>query len=197
MNLLQAEAFILTKLQQELSPTLYYHGFHHTVDVIEAAAQLAQAEKVTDPHALALLRTAALYHDCGFLTTYQGHEAEGCQVARDVLPGFSYSPDDIEQICRMIMATKIPQSPQNLLEQILCDADLDYLGRPDFEPISRTLFEELKVRSIVADEPAWNRIQVRFLESHQYWTQTARALRQDAKQRQLDQLREIVSHYPV
>lgn len=195
MNLSQAEAFILARLERELAPTLYYHGIHHTLDVVEATLQLARAENITDPETLALLQTAALYHDCGFVTTYQGHEAEGCRYARETLPEFGYTADQIEQIGGMIMATQIPQSPHGLLEQILCDADLDYLGRPDFEPVAHTLFEELKVRNLVQDETAWNRIQVSFLENHQYWTPTANALRKASKQRQLDHLKEIVSHY--
>ncbi|GAB3898696.1 hypothetical protein GCM10028803_18650 [Larkinella knui] len=197
MNLPKAEEFILAKLKRDLSPTLYYHGIHHTLDVVEAASQLAHAENITDPDALLLLRTAALYHDCGFISTYQGHEAEGCRYARETLPQFTYNSEQIERICGMIMATKIPQSPTNLLEEILCDADLDYLGRPDFGPIASTLFEELKERNFVCDEPAWNRIQVSFLESHHYWTQTATVLRQASKQERLAHLKEIVSQYSV
>jgi uncharacterized protein len=197
MNLRKAEEFILAKLKRDLSPTLYYHGLHHTLDVVEAALQLAHEEDITDSDSLMLLRTAALYHDCGFITTYQGHEAEGCRYARETLPQFGYITEQIEQICGMIMATKIPQSPQNLFEEILCDADLDYLGRPDFDPIASTLFEELKERNFVRDEQAWNRIQVSFLESHHYWTKTATALRQASKQERLSGLKDIVSHYSV
>jgi uncharacterized protein len=197
MNLSNAEEFILAKLKRDLSPTLYYHGVHHTLDVVEAALQLAHEENITDPVSLTLLQTAALYHDCGFITTYQGHEAEGCRYARQTLPEFGYSTEQIDQICGMIMATKIPQSPQNLFEEILCDADLDYLGRSDFDPIANSLFEELKERNFVRDEPAWNRIQVSFLQSHHYWTKTATALRQANKQDRLNSLKEIVSHYSV
>ncbi|GAB3257309.1 hypothetical protein GCM10027347_19680 [Larkinella harenae] len=197
MNLRKAEEYILTKLKRDLAPTLFYHGIHHTLDVVDVAFQLAQAENVTNSDALILLRTAALYHDCGFVTTYQGHEAEGCRVAHETLPKFDYTTEQIERICGMIMATKIPQNPHNLLEQILCDADLDYLGRSDFEPIAHTLFQELKAREMVNEEAAWNRIQVRFLESHHYWTTTAQTLRQTSKQQHLNKLRDIVSHYPA
>ncbi|MFC5408895.1 HD domain-containing protein [Larkinella bovis] len=196
MKIAQAEALILDKLKRALSPTLFYHGLHHTLDVIEAASRLAQAENITDEESLTLLRTAALYHDCGFITTYQGHEAEGCRFAREMLPSLEYTPEQIETICGMIMATKIPQNPQNQLEEILCDADLDYLGRDDFGPIAHSLYEELKDRYFVRDLTAWNRIQVKFLESHRYWTKTAQALRQSNKQHQLDTLKEVVSHYP-
>ena len=40
------------------------------------------------------------------------------------------------------MATEIPQNPKTHLEMIMCDADLDYLGRYDFETISNNLYTE-------------------------------------------------------
>jgi predicted metal-dependent HD superfamily phosphohydrolase len=195
MNFRQAETHLLQRLETALSPTLYYHGLHHTLDVVQAAEWLADRQGLTDPTERGLLRTAALYHDCGFTDVYQGHEEEGCRYVRAVLPGFGFLDAALDAICGMIRATKIPQQPQTKLEEILADADLDYLGRDDFEPIARTLFEELKVRNLVADEPAWNRIQVKFLESHHYWTPTAVAERQASKQRHLDQLRELVQSY--
>jgi uncharacterized protein len=195
MDIQHAEEFILAQQRKDLPSTLYYHGIHHVLDVVEAALRLAQSEQITDEESLALIRTAALYHDCGFMTTYQAHEEEGCRYARETLPRFGYSNQQIDQICGMIRATQIPQAPQNRFEQILCDADLDYLGRDDFEPIARTLYEELKVRNYVPDERAWNRVQVRFLESHRYWTPTAVAQRQPQKEAHLNELKRIVSQY--
>ncbi|GAA4448862.1 hypothetical protein GCM10023189_07380 [Nibrella saemangeumensis] len=196
MNPDTAEAYILKTLEQNLSGTLYYHGIHHVRDVVDVAMKLAEAEGVTDEEALALLRTAALYHDAGFLDTYQGHEEEGCRLVRQLLPEFGYTTGQIDQICGMIMATRVPQCPQTHLEQIICDADLDYLGRNDFEPIARSLFDELRARNMVADEDTWNQIQVRFLNSHRYWTPTAIAWRQAGKQAHLDKLRTLVNAQP-
>lgn len=187
-----AEIYILSRLRDELSPTLYYHGLHHTLDVRETAVRLAAAEGVGDTESLLLLRTAACFHDAGFLITYRQHEEEGCRIARATLPGYDYSPDQIATICGMIMATQIPQTPQTNLEQILCDADLDYLGRQDFEPIANSLFRELQARDLVADKMAWNRIQVKFLESHHYWTPTAINWRQANKQARLVFLKNVV-----
>lgn len=192
MNLADAEQFILSVLTQELSPTLYYHGLHHVFDVVEAASRIARAECITNRESLDLLKTAALFHDVGFLLTYKGHEEVGCDYVRQMLPRFGYEPAQIGTICGMIMATQIPQSPQTKLEEILCDADLDYLGRPDFEPIAHSLYDELKAREMVADELAWNRIQVSFLSNHHYWTPTAVATRQAAKEQHLDALRVAV-----
>lgn len=192
MNIVDTEHFIVNVLTSELSPTLYYHGLHHVKDVVNAAEWIAQAEGITDEESLTLLKTAALFHDVGFLSVYKGHEEAGCAYVRQVLPDFGYSPDQINIICGMITATRIPQTPTSKLEEILCDADLDYLGRDDFEPIAHSLYEELKARDMITDELAWNRIQVSFLGSHRYWTPTAIAARQAPKEQQLVRLQALV-----
>lgn len=181
MNLPEAEVFILDKLRTELSETLYYHSLDHTLDVAEAAGRIAEAEGITDEETLALLRTAALFHDAGFLTVYKGHEAESSRMAHEYLPRFDYNPRQIVLISGMITATKIPQNPKNKLEEILADADLDYLGRPDYEPIAYSLYREMRMRELVADEEAWNQIQINFMEKHSYWTDYSKTIRQPAK----------------
>ncbi|MBF9239105.1 HD domain-containing protein [Hymenobacter sp. BT683] len=196
MHAQAAEAYIVQELRRGLSPTLYYHGLHHTLDVTAVAMELAAAEGVTDAEALCLLRTAALYHDAGFLRTYQGHEAEGCELVRVTLPDFGYSPDQIEQICVMIMATQYPQEPRSQLAEILCDADLDYLGRPDFEPISTSLFKELTARELIADEYEWYQLQANFLTHHRYWTPTTVARRAASKQARLDRILALLAAWP-
>jgi predicted metal-dependent HD superfamily phosphohydrolase len=190
MDSQRAETYVLDQLRQHLSPTLFYHGVHHTLDVVQQAESLAAAEGITDPDDLALLRTAALYHDAGFMTTYQNHEAAGCDLAREVLPDMNYSPSEVELICRMIMATQVPQNPDDLhLAQILCDADLDYLGRPDFWTISNTLREEWQARDMLRDEQHWYEIQVKFLSAHRYWTRTALTRREAEKQARLAEIK--------
>ena len=192
MEIEKAEKFILDLLSTQLSPTLYYHGIHHTLDVTDAALILAEEEGIQNEDSLKLLKTAALFHDSGFLNTYKDHEEAGCRIARIQLSLYAYSEQQVDQICGMIMATKIPQSPKNQLEEILCDADLDYLGREDFEPISSSLFLELKARQIVENEKTWNKVQVKFLESHRYHTKSARDKRESSKQNRLDELRRLV-----
>ncbi|MEZ4827041.1 MAG: HD domain-containing protein [Bacteroidia bacterium] len=136
------------KLKDELPESLTYHGIHHTMDVLDAAVEIGESEGIQGEE-LILLKTAALYHDSGFTKTYQGHEAEGCDIAKEYLPRFGYSSEQIEKICGMIMATRIPQTPCNLLEKILCDADLYYLGRNDFYPVGNSLFQEFQEQVIV------------------------------------------------
>ncbi len=195
MDYRAAKQFILSKLRDELSERLYYHGVHHTLDVLKMAAEICVSEGVGS-HELVLVKTAALFHDCGFVKDkHMGHEQEGCIIVQNVLPGFGYSPQDIKTICAMIMATKIPQSPTNLLEEIICDADLDYLGRDDFYRIGDSLFEELRAYHIIHDEQDWNRLQVSFLTTHKFHTRTNKLLREPVKQQFLEGLKELVATY--
>ncbi len=197
MHLQAAENFIVDELRRGLSPTLYYHGLPHTLDVTQAAMELAAAEGLADAEATALLRTAALYHDAGFLHTYQAHEARGCELARASLPGFGYTPGQVAEVCALIMATKYPQEPLSPLARMLCDADLDYLGRPDFEPISTSLFRELTARQLIANERAWFELQADFLTHHHYWTATAIARRAAPKQARLNHIRALLTDWPT
>ena len=89
----------------------------------------------------------------------------------------------------MIMATKIPQSPATLPEMIICDADLDYLGRDDFESISNTLKTEFLIYGIIKDHDEWDRLQVSFFNSHQYFTKTSIRERCPVKLRHLELLK--------
>jgi hypothetical protein len=90
----------------------------------------------------------------------------------------------------MIRATKVPQQPFNVLEEVICDADLDYLGRNDFFQIGEGLFKEFLDQKIVSDEKSWNSLQVRFLENHHYFTTTAKERRQKQKQIHLDAIKD-------
>ena len=180
---------ILSRLKNELDPRLGYHNIMHTLDVLEQAEVLAKQEKVTDKHDLLLLKTAAVFHDSGFLFVYKGHEEKGCEIASDSLRNV-FSEEDIKKVCGMIMATKIPQSPNTLLEQIICDADLDYLGRNDFEPISQTLHKEFIIFKIIPEDIIWDHVQIKFFESHHYFTGTSISKRNEKKLKHLDILKE-------
>lgn len=168
---------ILPGLPKELS----YHNKEHIMDVLEQAQRIASEEGINSKEDMLLLKTAALYHDSGFLHVYTGHEEVGCEIAKKELPAFGMTKKQLDAICGMIMATKIPQSPKNKLEEIICDADLDYLGRPDFFKIGNTLFKEMKHRGLLKTEREWNQIQVKFLKAHHYFTSTNKKSREQKK----------------
>jgi len=194
MNLEGAEEYIKSRLGNELKANLYYHGLHHTEDVVNAAMMLADAENIS-ANERELLRTAALFHDSGFLYTYKEHEVKSCDIARENLPRFGYTPAQIEEICEIIKVTKIPQTPNDKLGEIMADADLDYLGRDDYDIIANELYREFLGHGIVKNEEEWNRLQIKFFETHEYFTPTAKRLRYATKMKHLEKLKEIVAGY--
>jgi hypothetical protein len=193
MRLDDAGKFIIDKLNNELPGNLNYHNSTHTLDVVDSARRIGEAEGIL-PGDMELLLTAAWYHDSGFLVKMAGHEEESCRIARETLPGFGYNADEIEKICGMIMATRLPQSPQNHLEQILADADLDDLGRDDFFTIGDKLFLENSFFGIITDRNEWTRKQVEFMEGHHYFTKSAINLRQAKKDANLGRIKAQVNY---
>ena len=106
-NYKEVEDHIIGKLKKELPKDLYYHGIHHTLDVLKSAQVIGKDEKISEEE-MNLLKVAVLYHDSGFTKVYRNHEAVACDMAREDLPKFGFSEKDIDIICGMIMATKIP-----------------------------------------------------------------------------------------
>jgi uncharacterized protein len=146
---LQLKSRIFRLLRSGLDPRLTYHSTEHTEDVLRQVERIAAAENITDIRQLLLIRIAALFHDTGFLRTYKGHEKESCVIMLATLDTGLFTEAEIDMICGMIMATKIPQMPKNLPEMIICDADLDYLGREDFEAISNSLKNEFLTYGVI------------------------------------------------
>lgn len=186
---------VLEKLKNGLSPLLVYHSVDHTVDVLNQAIRIAGEEGITNEEDLFLLKVATLYHDTGFLYIYTGHEEKSQEIARKELPQFGLSPQQMDKISGLIHATRIPQNPVNHLEQVLCDADLDYLGRDDFFPVANMLFQELLSYKMVANEQEWNHIQIKFLTAHHYFTATSVKIRSGKKAAHLAEIEKIVNGY--
>jgi adenylate cyclase len=186
------QEIILDKLEKELPDYLYYHNVKHTVDVVTEVELIGWGEGCSDEEIL-LLKTAGLFHDAGHTISYDNHEFYGTQIAKEMLPKYNYTPEQIERICSIIMATRLPPRPTNLLENIICDSDLDYLGRSDFIPVSNTLYEELKAQNKMGSLNDWNKIQVKFISGHQYFTETARSLREVNKQLQIERIQSLIT----
>ena len=188
MNPDGAKAFILQRLENELKPSLFYHNIEHTLDVYQAIRRLNNLEGV-EGNALIHLETAALYHDSGMIVQYVNHEEASVGIAEEALPCFGYSREDISEISRLIMVTKLPQNPKDFAEKIICDADLDYLGREDFLIHAFKLKVEWEVNKIRPTTlRQWFDIQVQFLTRHTYFTASAMKLRNNRKQKNLDEI---------
>lgn len=193
MDFAGAKNYIIERLSIELASDLYYHGLHHTLDVCNSVEKLARKENVKGTNLL-LLQTAAYFHDAGFLEQYRDNEPIAVRIAQETLPQFGYTCEQIDIVGNIILATRIPQCPQTHLEQVMCDADLDYLGREDFHSIADRLKLELMEHGIVQSEREWNEIQSRFLQKHTYFTQTAKATREPLKQKHLIEIKQMLNN---
>jgi predicted metal-dependent HD superfamily phosphohydrolase len=180
-------ALVWDKLDS-LNPNLTYHNKDHTMDVVKQCERIARDEGVEEGRELFLLKVAALYHDTGFLKTYFSHEEMSCRIFMEDAVLFKFSDEDNEMVKSLIMATKLPQAPKTLLEKIICDEDLDYLGRAEFFTIGEGLRTEFVKYSIIHSEKEWNELQVKFLSSHHYHTESSRRCREDQKQANIARL---------
>jgi predicted metal-dependent HD superfamily phosphohydrolase len=187
MNTGKLKKFVLAKLNAELSDKLTYHGVKHTNHVLKVCNDYIKRMQIPASDAY-LLRTAALMHDFGFIQTYENHEEVSIIYAKKILPEWNYSEEEIEKIAGMIRATKIPQIPHTISEQILGDADLDYLGTDSFYTIGNKLYRELLAFNKISNEEDWDRVQIRFLKNHHYHTPFAIKHREPVKQKYLKQL---------
>jgi len=174
-------------LQTQLPSFLTYHSPKHTAYVLEKAEFISKQEKVSQ-HDLFLIKIATLFHDIGFIKQYKDHEEAGCEITREFLQGYSFDPGDADQIYGMIMATKIPQKPNTLNEKIITDADLEYMGTDLFYPVSQFLYQELHYLDPDLDIPAFNQIQVNFINAHTYHTDYCKKNREEKKWQNLREL---------
>lgn len=185
-----AKEYVFGRLKK-LPGTLYYHNLGHTKDVLEAVKRLATAEGINGDELLEL-KTAAIYHDVGFLERYENNEEIAARIAEETLPDFGYSQRQTEVIKDMIMATKLPQQPNNRLEEIICDADVDNLGREDFYIKTEYLRRELSAHGKHSAPKEWLEGNLRFFMSHRYFTKAARELRQEGKSRHFQEMGRLV-----
>lgn len=178
-------------LENKIPATYFYHNVAHTLSVITFAEEIGKFENCS-PKELELLYAAALWHDTGYATTYEGHEEASCKMVKEFMPAFNYLNVDIDKIGGMIMATKIPQTPQNKLEAIIADADLAYLGEPQAPELANNLFRELKALNPMLTKEIWKETEIKFLKEHQFFTAYCKKHKQPGKLRYLKSLLEAV-----
>jgi len=191
INIKTIKEHVIAMLSDGLPSTLTYHNADHALDVAKQCMEIAKEEEITDEQTLLELQIAGLYHDTGFLFTYKGHEEKSCEIAKNELPGFGLDKKFIDNIIEIIMATKMPQTPKNNLQQIICDADLDYLGRADFFILSEKLHKEFIEYEIACNDNEWKESRIAFFQSHSYFTQSEKDRRNAGKQAHLDFLKKV------
>lgn len=181
-------------LRKKLPTNLYYHGVHHSIDVYDAAKLLAEQENLNEINK-ELLLIAAIFHDSGFIEQYHSNESKGAKLAQDILIKLNYKEEFILQVQEIIMSTKLFVEPKNKLEQIMSDADFDYLGRNDFHEIAEKLRLELNENGYSFSQKQWDEEQIKFLEKHKYYTSSAIKNRLTKKKENLEEIKVRLAKY--
>lgn len=179
----EAKADIFTLLDNKLPDNYTYHNLNHTIDVIENAQRIGQCENLDDKNTL-ILKICALFHDVGYLYTYYDHEIKSAWFAREYL--FSKNVDEkiIQTVVKAILATKIPQSPHNLISEILCDADLLYLSEEKkyFEKAELLRKEWNAAKDININKSEFHVNSLKFYKTHNYHTNYGKTILQKNKE---------------
>jgi len=189
MDFEYARKEIIDKLKSSLPDELTYHSIEHILNVEKSATTIARMEGISGTD-LIILRTAVILHDSGYTLTDAENEKYAIELAKSILPKYGYSPEEVSEIEKMIHATKRNINPSNLLEEIICDANLDYLGRADYYEVAENLRTELANRGRTMTDIEWLKLQINYLENiHQYYTNTAKYTREQEKLKRLKELK--------
>jgi len=192
----KVDEYIRSLFRDELPAGIKYHDADHTLHptkgVVAAANRIAKSEKISD-HDRELLIAAAYFHDTGYIREYEKNEPIAARMAGRILKLIDYDPQEVEIIQKMILSTDLEREPQSHIEMILCDADLDHLGRKDFFEMDAKLREGRRLRGIdVSDEAKWYRGTLEILQNHQFYTQSQKKLREEEKQKNVNKIIEIL-----
>ena len=165
----QLKEKIFDDLSNILDENYSYHNLDHTKRVIRAAVDIGSNYDLSDKDWRCLL-TACLLHDYGFIESHVEHEKISAKLSSQILPKYGFSENEIEIINSLIIVTKLEKKPKNLLESIIRDSDLEYLGSEDFIKISPLLKKEWINCEVVKSDSEFYKIQYEFILNHSFYT---------------------------
>lgn len=174
-------------LVKEKAPKLLYHNAVHALDVWNVTRQYAIIEGLPYNEKQAL-EQAALLHDIILVNGRIDNEERSAEFAREHLSKLGYSDYQVQASGGIILATKWPQKPKTLSEKIICDSDLDNLGRQDFLEKGELLRREWSGKS----QKEWYEWQLDLLRNHNYFTESARKLRNPGKRLNIQRLERVL-----
>ncbi|ANF49998.1 phosphohydrolase [Chryseobacterium glaciei] len=171
----KAKDYVEILFKDKLSSVYFYHNFIHTTYTVNKAEEIMKNTPVSNEDQEKVL-LALWFHDTGYIECAQNHEEKGVEILKDFLQKENYSENYIEDVSKLILATKITYEPQNLLEKIAKDADCSHFASHDYNDISDSLRKEWEltnVRCFSNDE--WNEGNLDMLKNkHQYYTDYAK-----------------------
>ena len=190
MSILQkAKNYVEILFKDKLSSVYFYHNFIHTTFTVNKAEEIIKNSSVSKEDEEKVL-LALWFHDTGYIECAQNHEEEGVKIMKSFLEKENYPEDSIEDISKLILATKITYEPQNFLEQIVKDADCSHFASHDYNDISdglRKEWELTNVRCFSNDE--WNAGNLDMLKNkHKFYTDYAKQNWQPLKEKNIKKI---------
>lgn len=180
---------------EQLDSNLLFHNFHHTANVVRGVRTICKHSGISNAQKEILL-IAAWFHDSGHIYSYEGHEEESQKLALDFLEKCKYPADKITQVLGCIGATKMPQKPDGVLQQIICDADLFHLSLPEYYYLQKLLLEEWRIlRSKKYTYQGWLKENLKFLLDHKYFTTYGQTELQRRKQWNIEKYQQLLLEY--
>lgn len=184
-----AERFATEWIVKRIGRTRLFHGLAHTQSVVHSCVELAKLELFSVEESEALV-VAAWFHDTGYLIGSQGHEHESVRIATSFVKAQGSTDEFLQVVRDLILSTRMPTAPNGLLQQILCDADMNHLGSADYPQREALLRLELEIaEGIVMSDHEWLKKNIGFFEKHRYYTEHARQKWNEQKQINLARLR--------
>ncbi len=181
----QARLRVRRHFARSLPKWMAFHDLEHTLAVVRAAADIGRASGL-GVQDLRMLELAALYHDTGYTTHYQGHEQASADFAAQHLTELGIPKRSVDRIRTLIMATRMHAPPRTLLQRVLRDADSAKAGQVDFRDRSERLRRELEhAFGKPIGAKAWTLENIGYLEQHRFYT--AYAQRRFARQKAINQ----------
>lgn len=182
----KTEKFTNDLLAHQLDQDYLYHNLKHTQRVVKSTRELIAAHDLKDDEAEALLLTAWL-HDTGYTRGSKDHEEKGVTIAEEFLSAEAYPKDKIEKVSKLIMATERYHEPENLLEEIIRDADASHFGKKSYMETCELLREELSLLGIAEySNEDWLDANLKMLNSeHRFYTDYAKEQWQNGKNKNI------------
>lgn len=187
-----SKAFATNILKNEIPTKRYYHNYTHTAYVADKAERIGKQSNLSDDE-LENILVAAWFHDTGYREKSYGHEDVSKEIALAFLKKQNIPQPKIDAIMGCIEATRIPQSPKNKVEEVICDADLAHLAEQDFlikcDPL-RKEWEAEKGREM--SDMEWLQINYDFMVEHSYFTAFGQAALEETKKKNLKQVKKLL-----
>lgn len=170
------ELYVTALLKDHLSEKLCFHDIEHTIGVVSAAMEIGQRSNLSREE-MEILAVAAWFHDCGYIHTYTGHEEESKKIAKDYLEQGHCNGSFIASVLACIDATKFPQRPKNIMEKVLCDADLYHFTKTAYPQYSKAIRKEFETfLGKFYSEKEWEKVNATLLMEHSYCTEYGKSV---------------------